>query len=426
MAEGCETGFGRYDKSKKKNRNRKLRTSASLFLSTVTEVLKTDARKLSSTRTMLRKQVSMVGWVSLRWVAANFRAASGRVGLPNCVSAFSSFATMVLQTAHARLFTSTPTSLIFSAVPSQRFWSSVAPETSPTVGGKQLPYLSPPEDAGFQQTTNPNSVASRVQTGELEVMAKGKSLGTNALHVVVKNLTAGTISAVIERGTFFHNEDAGLQPLICSQNVYFDLLPGEEATRQIDAFCGVSSFGCPYNSAMSMSNYVLTTPGVMASQSAVWGWLDQFSPASSLHDDSVPSAREYYDENRQEFDSFDQAYAEAEQGATREARETHEFGGGGGAFGAYGASVESQERSDTEKQDGFGSGGGWSSVQSQEKKDDDKKGSGGGGGYSSSTDSQIDPGSKSSDTEGGGGGWFGSWDDGGDGGGDGDGGDGGD
>jgi hypothetical protein len=140
-----------------------------------------------------------------------------------------------------------------------------------------MPYTVPPEAMGFRLAAHPNSLQAHVDAGRVVVeRARGDSFGSRALHLVLRNATAGAVSALVERGCFFHNLDCGLQPLICAEDASIELEPHGVAERRLDAFCGVSRFGCPKRSDMALSPYVMAEPGAMASQSTLWKHLLPF------------------------------------------------------------------------------------------------------------------------------------------------------
>lgn len=61
----------------------------------------------------------------------------------------------------------------------------------------------------------------------------------------------------------------------------FTLPPGEPVEAVIDAFCGVHIYGCPNNSPMQITQYVLDVPGALRSQALLWSHLSKFLPSGS-------------------------------------------------------------------------------------------------------------------------------------------------
>ncbi len=98
-----------------------------------------------------------------------------------------------------------------------------------------MPYTAPPESIGFRMATHPNSLQSHVAAGRVVVaQATGDSFGKRALTLTVRNATAGAVSVLLERGSFFCNLDQGRQPLICAEDVAMELWPYGEEERQVD------------------------------------------------------------------------------------------------------------------------------------------------------------------------------------------------
>ena len=179
-----------------------------------------------------------------------------------------------------------------------RFLSSAASSTH------VLPYTSA-KLAGFTAPTAPNHLHSAVERGTVSVQAKGKSFGSDSLRMTMMNLSEEAVSVQVPRGTFFANAEPWHQPLIVSEDYEFHIPSDGSLDVSLNAFCGHSGLACPADDSMSVMPHVLTVPGVLCSQMVLWQWLDLFEsavPATCAPD--VP-ARQYYEDNSNEFADFD-------------------------------------------------------------------------------------------------------------------------
>ena len=93
--------------------------------------------------------------------------------------------------------------------------------------------------------------------------------------------------------------------MILAEDVEVTLAPGETKVLERDAYCGVSTYGCPsgQKGAMAMTPFVLVVPGVLISQSKVWAHLDPFSPGRQAL--AGLSAVDLYTGSPELFSAFD-------------------------------------------------------------------------------------------------------------------------
>jgi len=95
----------------------------------------------------------------------------------------------------------------------------------------------------------------------------------------------------VPRGTWFHNRTPFYQPLVTIRDYWIEIEPGALATVELDAFCGIRSYGCPRRDDMELSPYVFIGDDVMMSQSNVWSYFYPYVPAiPKEHQPSNPAA----------------------------------------------------------------------------------------------------------------------------------------
>ena len=127
--------------------------------------------------------------------------------------------------------------------------------------------------------------------GLVEIAARGSSFGPRSLELTVKNLAYCPLKVLVPRGTWFHNRTPFHQPLVTICDRWIEIEPGALVTVELDAFCGIRTYGCPLRDEMELSPYVFDGDDVMQSQSEVWAYFSPYVPAiPRKHQPSNPAA----------------------------------------------------------------------------------------------------------------------------------------
>lgn len=157
------------------------------------------------------------------------------------------------------------------------------------------PYNAPASAMGLRESDDHQHVYHRARNGQATVRASGVRFGRGALRLHVLNMTAAPLKVTLPKGSFFLSHATDEQSLLTSKDNYWRLEPHEERAVQADAYCGVSTFGCPgTTSSGRMEPTPLVAPvAVCTGQAAVWGWLDRFSPAQPNESDIMPASGEH-------------------------------------------------------------------------------------------------------------------------------------
>jgi hypothetical protein len=117
--------------------------------------------------------------------------------------------------------------------------------------------------------------------GLIEIGARGASFGFRSVELTVKNLASCPLKVLVPRGTWFHNRTPFHQPLVTIRDYWIESEPGALATVELDAFCGIRTYGCPDRDEMELSPYVFDGDDVMTSQDKCVGLLLSFRPGHS-------------------------------------------------------------------------------------------------------------------------------------------------
>lgn len=132
--------------------------------------------------------------------------------------------------------------------------------------GTQWPYLSPAPAMGFQPVYGQDEIG----IAPVQCRVTAKTFGKGAANVSCKNNTAQQRSVRIPRGYMFQPGSPDMQTLIAEKDLMLSVAPGQEASVEVDAFCGFSKNRVP-RGEMSLSG--LRAPSdVLTSQGAVWRW----------------------------------------------------------------------------------------------------------------------------------------------------------
>ena len=114
--------------------------------------------------------------------------------------------------------------------------------------------------------------------GLVEIEARGSSFGFRSLELTVKSLAYCPLRVVVPRGTWFHNRTPFHQPLVNICDRWIEIEPGALVTVELDAFCGIRTYGCPLRDEMELSPYVFDGDDLMQSQVKVWDYLSRYVP----------------------------------------------------------------------------------------------------------------------------------------------------
>lgn len=154
---------------------------------------------------------------------------------------------------------------------------------------------------GFRDA-EPSHLYHRTTSGEATVRANGRSFGRGALRLNVQNNTPAPLDVILPLGSFFLSNAMYEQSLFTQQDVSLTLEPHELRDLELDAYCGVSSYGCPgvaSDGQMELTSQV-APEHVCASQTSVWEWTRAYEPGGPSDDwaqdravDFTPAAKEY-------------------------------------------------------------------------------------------------------------------------------------
>eukprot|EP00933_Yihiella_yeosuensis_P016549 TRINITY_DN14091_c0_g2_i1.p1 TRINITY_DN14091_c0_g2~~TRINITY_DN14091_c0_g2_i1.p1 ORF type:complete len:275 (+),score=62.79 TRINITY_DN14091_c0_g2_i1:135-959(+) len=149
-------------------------------------------------------------------------------------------------------------------------------DQQPLTQAAPLPYVAPPSAMGFQTSNDPDGIAARRCTVD------AKSFGKGAAKVTCQNRTRLRQGVRIPRGYMFQPEKEGYQTLMAEKDIFFEIEPGQTASREIDAFCGYSKGGIP-RGTMLPSGWKAPS-SVLSGQQQVWMWTrawERSSPRAS-------------------------------------------------------------------------------------------------------------------------------------------------
>ena len=130
----------------------------------------------------------------------------------------------------------------------------------------------------FVIQSHKRSLYAFAAAGLIEIGARGSSFGVRSLELTVKNLASCPLKMLVPRGSWFHNRTPFHQPLVTIRDCWIEIEPGALATVELDAFCGIRTYGCPDRDEMELSPYVFDGDDVMMSQSKVWDYFSPFVP----------------------------------------------------------------------------------------------------------------------------------------------------
>jgi len=222
-------------------------------------------------------------------------------------------------------------------------------------------YGAHPVNMGFARDLRPRNLFQQIERGDVTAQLSAKNFGPKSLILALENKTPRELRVQVPKGTFVGNSSLSAQPLIVCRDNEVSLAPWQSTTKEMDAFCGIRQFSVPKDNRMELSNHVLTAPGALASQKALWKHLRPHYPARPVQVSSSEDSGRYYLANRLRRDFVEleaELQAEAQSSSkwadsfcyegrrpsvsrAMPANAAGEEGGGGGGSGRRGVGSES-------------------------------------------------------------------------------------